>query len=60
MKLAALFVGLVLFGVGATGFFVLLMRGSESMLIYPLAALMYAGLGIALYSISTLWTSEED
>jgi hypothetical protein len=26
MKLAALFVGLVLFGVGATGFFVLLRR----------------------------------
>jgi hypothetical protein len=46
--------------VGAAGFFVLLMRGSESILVYPLARLMYVGLGLALYAISTFWTDGEE
>ena len=29
-------------------------------MLYPLAALMYVGFGIALYSVSTLWTPDED
>ena len=59
MKLATLIVGLLLTAVGAAGFFVLLMGGSESILIYPLAALMYVGFGIALYSASTIWTPDD-
>jgi hypothetical protein len=60
MKLVTLVVGLLLLGVGAAGFFVLLMRGSESILVYPLAGLMYVGLGVALYAILTFWTDGED
>jgi hypothetical protein len=60
MKLAILIISLVLFVLGACGFFVLLMRGWESILVYPLAAMMYVGLGIALYFASTWWTREED
>jgi hypothetical protein len=56
----ALIVGLLLLTVSAAGFFALLVRGTESILIYPLAGLMYAGLGIVLYAISTLWTHDED
>jgi hypothetical protein len=52
-------IGILLLGLSAAGFFVLLMRGSESVLIYPLAALMYVGLGIALYAASTFWTHED-
>ena len=55
-----MFIGILLLGLSAAGFFVLLMRGSESILIYPLAALMYVGLGIALYAASTFWTHDED
>jgi hypothetical protein len=59
-ELATLILGLLLTAVGAAGFFGLLMGGSESRLIYPLAALMYVGVGIALYSVSKLWTPDED
>jgi hypothetical protein len=59
MKLVMLILGLLLLVVGAAGFFVLLMRGSESMLVYPLG-LMYVGLGVALYAILTFWTDGED
>jgi hypothetical protein len=52
--------GLLVLAISAAGFFVLLMRGSESILIYPLAALMYVGLGLVLYAVSTFWTPEED
>jgi hypothetical protein len=52
-------IGILLLGLSAAGFFVLLMRGSESVLIYPLAALMYVGLGIALYAAWTFWTHED-
>ena len=48
MKLVMLILGILLLVVGAAGFFVLLMRGSESILVYPLAGLMYVGLGVAL------------
>jgi hypothetical protein len=60
MKLVMLILGLLLLVVGAAGFFVLLMRGSESILVYPLAGLMYVGLGVALYAILTFWTDGED
>ena len=53
-------IGLLLLAVSAAGFFVLLMRGSESVVIYPLAALMYVGLGLGLYAISTFWTGGDD
>jgi hypothetical protein len=56
----ALILGLLLLVVGAAGFFVLLMRGSESILVYPLAGLMYVGLGLGLYAISTFWTDGEE
>ena len=46
MKLVMLILGILLLVVGAAGFFVLLMRGSESILVYPLAGLMYVGLGV--------------
>jgi len=59
MKLVMLILGLLFLVVGAAGFFVLLMRGSESMLVYPLG-LMYVGLGVALYAILTFWTDGED
>jgi hypothetical protein len=58
MKLVMLILGLLLLVVGAAGFFVLLMRGSESILVYPLAGLMYVGLGVA--AILTFWTDGED
>jgi hypothetical protein len=52
-----LIVGLLLLGLGASGFFILLTRGSESILVYPFAGLMYIGLGLALYgSWCTGWT----
>ena len=57
MKLL-LFVGLLLLLLGAVGFFVLLMRGLESILVYPAAACMYLGLGLTLYAILTLWTDD--
>jgi hypothetical protein len=60
MKLVMLILGILLLVVGAAGFFVLLMRGSESILVYPLAGLMYVGLGVALYTILTFWTDGED
>ena len=60
MKLVMLILGILLLVVGAAGFFVLLMRGSESILVYPLAGLMYVGLGVALYAILTFWTDSED
>ena len=60
MKLVLLILGLLLLVVGAAGFFVLLMRGSESILVYPLARLMYVSLGVALYAILTFWTDGED
>ena len=55
-----LILGLLLLVVGAAGFFVLLMRGSESILVYPLAGLIYVSLGVALYAILTFWTDGED
>ena len=57
MKLL-LFVGLLLLLLGAVGFFVLLMQGLESILVYPAAACMYFGLGLTLYAILTLWTDD--
>ena len=60
MKLVMLIVGLLLLGVGAGGFFALLMRGTESILVYPFAAVMYVGFGFALYAVLTLWTDDED
>jgi len=60
MKLLPLILGLLLMIAGAAGFFAFLMRGTESIVIYPLAALMYVGLGLALYAIVTLWTDDED
>jgi hypothetical protein len=53
-------IGVLLLGLSAAGFFVLLMRGTESILIYPLAALMYVGLGLVLYAVSTFWIHDED
>jgi hypothetical protein len=44
MKLLPLFAGLLLLVLGALGFFVLLMRGAESILLDATAACMYVGL----------------
>jgi hypothetical protein len=60
MKLVPLILGLLLMVVGAAGFFTLLMRGTESIVIYPLAGLMYVGLGVTLYAIVTFWTDDQD
>jgi hypothetical protein len=46
MKLLLLFVGLALLVLGAGGFFVLLLRGAESILVYPAAVCMYVALGL--------------
>jgi hypothetical protein len=55
MKLSLLVVGLLFLLPGAVAFFVLLMRGSESILVYPTAACMYVGLGlVALRDIDVL------
>jgi hypothetical protein len=58
MKLLPLLAGLLLLVLGALGFFVLLMRGTESILLYPTAACMYVGLGLTLYAILTLWADD--
>jgi hypothetical protein len=48
---------LLLLALGSGAFFVLLMRGSESILVYPAAVSMYRGLG--LYAVM-MWTDRED
>jgi hypothetical protein len=58
MKLLLLFVGLALLVLGAGGFFVLLLRGAESILVYPAAVCMYVGLGLTLYATLMLWTDD--
>jgi len=56
MKFLLLLVGLLLLVLGAVGFFVLLMRGTESILVYPTAACMYVGLGVTLFATLVLWS----
>jgi hypothetical protein len=48
MKLVTYIVGLLLLIIGAGGFFVLLMRGSESILVYPLA-------GTSVWALRSMW-----
>jgi hypothetical protein len=59
MKFLLLCVGLLLLTLGSGAFFVLLMRGSESILVYPAAASMYLGLGLTVYALM-MWTDRED
>jgi hypothetical protein len=59
MKFLLLCGGLLLLALGSGAFFVLLMRGSESILVYPAAVGMYLGLGLTLYAL-TMWTDQED
>ena len=59
MKLSLFVVGLLFLVPGAVGFFVLLMRGSDSILVYPAAACMNVGLGLVLYAILMFWTTDE-
>jgi hypothetical protein len=57
MKLSLLVGGLLLLVLG--GFFVLLMRGAESILVYPTAICMYVGLALTLCATLMLWTDHE-
>jgi hypothetical protein len=57
MKLL-LVLGVLLFVPSALVFFVLVMRGAESHLVYISAASMYIGFGLTLYAIVTLWTDD--
>ena len=59
MKFLLLCGGLLLLALGSGAFFVLLMRGSESILVYPAAVSMYLGLGLTLYAVM-MWTDRED
>jgi hypothetical protein len=59
LKLTLFLLGLLLLASGAVGFFFLLMRGAESILVYPAAACMYVGLGLTLYAMLMLWTDFE-
>ncbi len=39
-------------------FFTLVMRGTDSLLVYVAAATMYVGMGITLYTTVVLWTED--
>jgi hypothetical protein len=39
-------------------FFLLVLRGSDSPLVYVIAASMYVGLGLTLYASVILWTDD--
>jgi hypothetical protein len=56
MKL--LHLGLLLLVPGALAFFFLVMRGSDSYLVYLTAGLLYVGLGLTLYASVVLWTDD--
>ena len=56
MKL--LLLGLLLLVPGALAFFFLVMRGSDSYLVYLTAGCLYVGLGLTLYAIVVLWTDD--
>ena len=59
MKFLLVCGGLSLLALGSGAFFVLLMRGSESILVYPAAVSMYVSLGLTLYALM-MWTDRED
>ena len=56
MKL--LLLGLLLLVPGALAFFFLVMRGSDSYLVYLTASCLYVGLGLTLYASVVLWTED--
>ena len=56
MKL--LLLGLLLLVPGALAFFFLVMRGSDSYLVYLTAGCLYVGLGLTLYASVVLWTDD--
>jgi hypothetical protein len=56
MKL--LLLGLLLLVPGALAFFFLVMRGSDSYLVYLTAGCVYVGLGLTLYASVVLWTDD--
>ena len=58
-KLMLLLGGLLVLALGTVGFFFLLLRGAESILVYPAAACMYVGLGLTLYAMLMFWTDLE-
>ena len=57
MKLLLL-LGVLLLVPSALGFFLLVMRGTDSYLTYLAAASLYVGLGLTLYATVMLWTED--
>lgn len=53
-----LLIGLLILVPSAIWFFVLVFYGSDSPVIYVVAASMYVGLGLTLYTIVTLSTED--
>jgi hypothetical protein len=53
-----LLLGVLLFVPGALGFFWLLDRGTDSLLVYLTAGGMYLGLALALYASVILWGND--
>jgi hypothetical protein len=51
-------VGVLTLVPSATMFFLLVLRGSDSPLVYVIAASMYVGLGLTLYASVILWTDD--
>jgi hypothetical protein len=50
--------GVLMLVPGAIFFFTLVMRGTDSLLVYVAAATMYVGMGITLYATVVLWTED--
>jgi hypothetical protein len=50
--------GVLLLMPSALGFYLLVMRGTDSYLTYLAAASLYVGLGLTLYAIVMLWTED--
>jgi hypothetical protein len=57
MKLL-LVLGVLLLVPSALGFYLLVMRGTDSYLTYLAAASLYVGFGLALYATVMLWTED--
>ena len=57
-RMKLLLLGLLLLVPGGLAFFFLVMRGSDSYLVYLTAGCLYVGLGLTLYAIVVLWTDD--